>query len=186
MTTIAVKYIDTTKYKVTVQYDDMWREFSDYTDLYKIVQFRDSDFSSYESLDDYCTENGKLSPSVQAKLRAGIMFTIVYRRYSSADGGFYHLDGGIPTGEVNTSDVNGFIIFEDEYIKGTSYEQRKEYAKQYLKTYTEWCNGEVYFVNIETDTGLEVDSCGGFVGSESVDSYIKEIVGDAEYDIEYR
>lgn len=185
MTTIDVKYIDTTKYKVTVSYDDIWQDFSDYTDLYRIVQFRDNDFTNYESLEDYCTESGKLLPSVQAKLRAGKMFTIDYRRYSNADGGFYRLDGGIPTGEVDTQDVNGFIIFEDEYIKGISYNERKEYASQDLQKYTEWCNGETYYINIKTDTGLEVDSCGGFVGSDEVDSYIKEIINDAQYEIEY-
>lgn len=186
MTTIQVKYIDTTKYKVTVSYDDIWNDFGEFTDLYRIVQFRDNDFTSYESLEDYCTESGKLLPSVQAKLRAGKMFTLEYYRYSSTNGGFYRLDGGIPTGEVDTQDVNGFIIFEDEYIKGTSYATRKEYARQDLETYTEWCNGETYFVNIETDTGLEIDSCGGFIGSDSVDSYIKEIVGEAEHKIEYK
>lgn len=176
---VDVKYIDTTKYKVRIFQDDFYQDFEEFTDLFKVVQFRDRDFTNYGNLDEYCTENGKLLPSVQSKLRAGKMFTIDYRRYSSADGGKYYLDGSIPTGEVDSQDVNGFIIFNDEYIRGVSFEERKKYAREDLELYTQWANGEVYHVNIETANGDFVDSCGGFIGDDSVQGYIHEVIPDA-------
>lgn len=132
---------------------------------YEIVQFRDDDYTTYGDLDDYLTENGYLRPEIRAKLQAGKMFTIDYRSYSSTDGGYYHLDGGIPKeGSLDSRDINGFIVFEDAYIKGTKYDERRKYAEQDLKTYTEWANGEVYGWVVETPAGDHLDSCWGYIG----------------------
>lgn len=183
MKTIPVTYIDTTEYLVRVHQDidsESPAEWGNFT----IVQFRDNGYGNYGDLDEYLTENGKLTPAVRAKLRAGKMFTIDYRSYSGTDGGYYSLDGGIPTGEVDSRDVNGFIIFEDEYIKGTNYEQRKLYAGRDLETYTQWANGDVYWVEIVTKSGLEVDSIGGLYGTEGVKDFVTETLPDAKM-IEY-
>lgn len=184
-TQIPVKYIDTIDYRVLIHQDD-FPEGPDTWGNFTIVQFRDRDWSTYEELEssEYVTESGKLTPATRAKLRAGKMFTLDYRRYSSADGGYYRLDGGIPTGEVDSSDINGFIIFEDEYIKGTSYEERKKYAEQDLETYTQYCQGEVYWVKIVTASGREIDSLGGLYGDEGVKQFVAETIPDA-VSIEY-
>lgn len=182
MKTIPVKYIDTTKYIVRVEYDE-WSDSPAEWGTFTIVQFRDSDFSTYEELDssEYVTESGKLKPSVIAKLKAGKMFTISYQRYSSADGGQYRLDGSIPSGVVDSRDVNGFIIFDDSYVKGVSYDERKRYAQQDLNIYTQWANGEVYYATVETESGLEVDSCGGLIGDDDLTAFIQDTIGDAEH-----
>lgn len=177
MSNIAVKYIDTQKYKVKIHYDEFMSSWEDFTDLSTIIQFRDRDFTSYADLDDYLTENGKLTPAVQSKLRAGKMFTIDYARYSNTDGGFYRLDGAIPSGEVDSRDVNGFVILED--VDGMSYDQRRALAEATLKEYTDWANGNVYGVVIEDQSGNEIDSCWGFIGDEAVKSYINEMLPDA-------
>ena len=147
MQTINVKYIDTTKYKVRISEEeypvDGPHEWGNFT----IVQFKDRDWNSYTDIEEYCTENGKLLPSVQSKIRAGKIFSFTYNRYSSCDGGYYRY----PSNETNPENIDGFIIFEPEYIKGTTYEDRKRYAKQDLETYTQWANGEVYNVSIETE-----------------------------------
>lgn len=177
MGNIAIKYIDTRKYKVKVIQDDCFQDWEDHTDLATIVQFRDRDFTSYRDLDEYLTEGGKLTPAIQAKLRAGKMFTISYSRYSSADGGFYRLDGGIPKGEVDSSDVNGFIeLFE---VDGMSYEARRNLAELTLKDYTEWAQGNVYGVVIEDQSGNEIDACWGFIGDDSVQDHINMELADA-------
>jgi hypothetical protein len=178
MQAIAVNYIDTTSYKVTIATDD-WCDGPDTWGNYSIVQFRDNDFDTYADLDDYCTESGKLLPSVQAKLRGGKIFTINYSRYSNSDGGFYRLNGDIPTGKVDSRDVNGFIVFDDAYIKGISYNDRKQYAKGDLDEYTDWANGNVYSVTIESFKGREVDSYGGFIGDTAAQKFIAESLPDA-------
>jgi hypothetical protein len=186
MKTIDVKYVDTNKYVVKLHHDDFEDSPTEWG-MYSIVQFRDNDWTTYESLEDseYVTETMKLTPATQAKLRSGKMFIFDYYRYSSTDGGFYRFSGGVPVGEVDSQEVNGFISFSDEAVKGMSYEDRKQMAKDCLREYTSWANGEVYYVEIERDTGLPVDSCGGFIGSEAVDAYVKEIIGEAEYEEKY-
>ena len=133
---------------------------------FTIVQFRDNNYTTYKQLEysEFVTENDCLTPATLAKLRAGKMFTIDYRSYSNADGGYYYLDGGIPKGQVDSQDVNGFIIFNDDYIKGTSYDERRKYAEQDLATYTAWANGEVYGFTITTPDGEFIDSVGGYIG----------------------
>lgn len=136
---------------------DQWGNFT-------IVQFRDNDFDTYGDIEDYLTETGKLRPEYQAKLKAGKMFTIDYSRYSSTDGGFYRLNGGIPSGaDLDSQDINGFIVFDDAYVKNVSYAERRKYAEQDLKTYTQWANGEVYGYMLDGPDGV-IDSCGGFIG----------------------
>lgn len=178
MKTIAVNYIDTTKYRVKIHIDDMAMDWTDHTDMSTVVQFRDNDFTNYGDLEDYTTEAGKLTPAVQAKLRAGKMFTISYSRYSSADGGFYRLDGGIPTGEIDSRDVNGFVTLE--HVEGMTYDQRRELAIATLKEYTDYCQGNVYWIEIETVDGREIDTCSGFIGDDSVMGYVREMIPDAQ------
>lgn len=175
MQAIKVKYIDTTKYKVVIS-DDTWCDNNPTNwGNYTIVQFKDRDFNSYASIDDYCTENGKLLPSIQAKIKAGKIFTFDYSRYSNCDGGYYRY----PSNETDIDNIDGFIIFEDGYIKGTSYEERKKYATQDLEEYTQYCNGEVYNVSIETVSGIEVDECNCFIGDYAVMQFIADTLPDA-------
>lgn len=174
MSTITVKYIDTATYSVRVCVDDDLDSPATWGN-YTIVQFKDRDFNTYQSIDDYCTESGKLLPSVQAKIRAGKIFTFDYNRYSSCDGGYYRY----PSNETDADRIDGFIIFEDEYIKGTSYEERKRYATGDLAEYTQWANGEVYGVIITDATGEDIDSCWGFIGDLAVKQRIAEMIPDA-------
>lgn len=182
MITIPVRYIDTTKYKIALYNDDYAESPTDWGN-FTIVQFCDNDFGSYQDryANEFVTEGGKLTPAVQAKLRAGKMFTISYSRYSNADGGYYRLDGSITD---TIEGVDGFIIFDDGYIKNVSYADRRKYAEQDLRTYTHWAQGDVYWLKIETASGLEVDEIGGgLYGLADVKSAITDIIGDAEYDI---
>ena len=174
MQAINVKYVDTTKYKVVISNDD-WSGSPTTWGNYEILQFKDNDFSNYRSIDDYCTENGKLLPSVQAKIRAGKIFTFDYSRYSSCDGGYYRY----PASETNPENIDGFIIFEDAYIKGVSFEDRKRYAKQDLETYTNWANGEVYSISIVDNRGEFVDSCSGYYGDDGVQYGVIDMLPDA-------
>jgi hypothetical protein len=181
MRKIDVKYIDTRKYIVDISQDQWFEDGPDSWGNYKLVQFRDRDWSSYEDIDEYLTESGKLLPKYQAMLKSGKMFTIDYRRYSNTGGGFYHFDGAMKfTGEtIDSRVINGFIIFEDAYVKGISYEKRKDYAISDLGEYTDWANGEVYCAAIRTDTGIEIDQICGLIGRAAVDQYIKDVLPDA-------
>jgi len=152
------------------EYSDSPAEWGNFT----LVQFRDRDLVNFGDLDEYLTENGKLRPEWRAKLKSGKAFAFDYSRYSNTDGGFYRYPrSDVATGEIDTSDLNGLIMFEDEYVKGVSYEDRKAYAESDLKTYTQWANGEVYSVNISED-GETIDGCGGNIGD------LDDIIADAQ------
>lgn len=175
MKTITINYIDTMRYKVTISSDDYADSPTDWGN-YEVVQFWDEDKINHGNRDEYFTDKGYLLPSVSSKLRAGKMFTIDYRSYSGTDGGFYRLDGAI-TGDYGN--IDGFIIFNDDYIKNTSYDERKEYARQDLSEYTQWANGEVYSVTIEDVNGKLIDTCSGFIGDESVKQFIANTIPNA-------
>lgn len=174
MATININYIDTSYYTVKVMQDDMADSPATWGN-YELVQFSDRDEINYGNIEDYCTENGKLLPSIQAKIRAGKMFSFDYYSYSSTDGGYYKH----PSNETDIDKIDGFIIFNDSYIKNVSYDERQRYAKEYLEEYTLWANGETYGVVIEDSTGKEMANCWGFIGGKAVKQYIADELPDA-------
>lgn len=152
-------------YTLTVEYEQFADDPTNWGN-FTIVQFRDRDFTNYADIDEYLTESGKLLPEWRAKLRSGKAFAFTYNRYSNADGGFYRYPTNeVPTGEIDSRDLNGLIVFEDEYVKGISFDERKKYAEQDLATYTQYANGEVYNASIIEDaTGEYIDGSGDCYG----------------------
>ena len=133
------------------------------------------------NINDYLTESGKVLPSVQAKLKAGKMFWLDRYEHSGIS---YSLSGtGTMANDWDNSRNAGILEFSNDYIKNTSYEDRERYAREDIKQYSDWANGEVYNVTITTDTGLDINQCSGFIGYENAKSYITEVIGDAEYEI---
>lgn len=61
---IAVKYIDTGKYNIELFYDDVSHDDPREWGNYELVLFERRD-----DFEQYLTENGKLLPSLQAKLK---------------------------------------------------------------------------------------------------------------------
>lgn len=152
-------------YTLTVEYDQFADDPTNWGN-FTIVQFRDNDFTNYADIDEYLTEGGKLKPEYRAKLKSGKAFAFDYARYSNADGGFYrNPTSAVPYGEIDSRDLNGLIIFDDAYVKGIGYEERKRYAEQDLNTYTQYANGEVYSASITDDqTGEWIDGSGDCYG----------------------
>jgi hypothetical protein len=160
--------LETIEYKghtIDIYHDDVAQSPAEWGN-FTIVQFADNNKIAYQYKfgSDYVTSEGKLTPATQAKLRAGKMFPIRYRNYSSAGNSFYDL---IDLPE-DTDDIDGFIIFNDDYIKGTTYEERKQYAEGDLKTYTQWANGEVYtiWVTHPEHEGGDADTLSGMYGDD--------------------
>jgi len=179
---IPVKYIDTRQYIIEAHADDVSNDSPADWDNFEIVTFGRNRFITDCDPYEYYTDNGKLKPAYQAKVKAGKMFGIDIYEHSGVS--FTLHNEGMPN-DWDTSSNAGFIIFNDAYIKGTTFEQRQEYARQDLKTYTQWANGEVYGVRIKTDTGLVVEDW--LYGIYDVDDYAKDILGnDAEYEVIYK
>lgn len=69
--------------------------------------------------------------------------------------------------------VAGFIAIPLDFTNP------EDAARNILRDYTDWCNGEVYgvvLVEKEGDEWLETDSCFGYIGSEYTEATLKEMV----------
>lgn len=171
MTKIPVKYIDTTKYKVTV-HDDSDNESPNEWGCFEVKIFGCNDLNNAKR-EDFYDDNDNISIGLRTRLRFGTAFPVQVKHYSNADGGYYTV--------TDLEDADGFILFDTDYVRGESFERRREYAKGDLETYGQWCNGDIYYVTIETDYGKEIDAVGGLYGTEGINDFIKEVIGDAEY-----
>ena len=150
---------------VRIEYDDMADSPATWGS-YEIVTFN-CKLTTDEDADEYQTDNGKIKPEYQAKLRAGKMVPIEYREHGNST--YYALewrkDMTIESDGDYPGEIDGFIIFTDEYADNfPDYARRYEMARQDLETYSEWANGEVYGYTLTDADGNEVDSLWGMYG----------------------
>jgi hypothetical protein len=179
---IPVKYIDTRKYIATVMYDDMADDPTEWGD-FTIETFGNHNGISI-NVDDYSDDNGKLLQEYQDEVLSGKRFWLDRYEHRAIS---YSLTGGGIQCQFDTSNCCGFIVLDDERIKGDTYERRKEYALEYLDLYNNYINGNVYTVSIKTDTGIEIDDwCNGFYGSQAINTAIADVIGkDVDCEICY-
>lgn len=177
MKTIPITYVDTNKYIALVSYDDFdddptgWGQFN--------IEQYDRNKIHYTSSEEHYTEAGKLRPELQAKIRAGIAWPLEAYEHGNIR---YSLSGEGMQCRFDTSGNIGMLFLKD--VKGMSYKEREQMARECLREYNAYCNGEVYTVQIKRDTGYIVsDYCGGIT---DIDEYIKqELPAGAEYEVEY-
>lgn len=91
---------------------------------------------------------------------------------------YEHGDVVYRLGEAHGFDYsnNGFYIITDESAKevGTKPKDWKKQVEEELKTYTQWCNGEVYYFVLYDEDGEMVDSCGGFYNIDDIKEHLPE------------
>jgi hypothetical protein len=63
------------------------------------------------------------------------------------------------------------------------YQKRAECAASWLDTYTDWCNGHVYYYCVMDEEDC-IDSCGGFYGTDRLCEAIAESVGGKSWVLE--
>ncbi len=177
MKTIQVKYIDTNKYIANVTPDDFVDDPTDWG--YFTIEQYDRDKIHHVSVEDHYTEERKVLPGLQAKIRAGLAWPLGCYEHGGIT---YSLQGEGMQCRFDSTNNIGVLFLTD--AKGLSYEERERMARDCLKEYNAFCNGEVYTVQIQRDTGyIESDYCGGIT---DVDEYIKqELPEGAEYEVNY-
>lgn len=71
------------------------------------------------------------------------------------------LQGEVPECPFDSVWIAGILQLQEP--KDIPIHRRKEAARQFLKSYTDWCNGDVLYYQIEdAEDGLDVDGCGGY------------------------
>lgn len=70
---------------------------------------------------------------------------------------------------INARTLKAMKKRPDTTFQDNRREALLDYARNVCKTYTQWCNGEVYWYTIELD-GDDIDSCSDFYGSDHEES----------------
>lgn len=167
------------KYRVTVDYDSdnenpcSWGRF-------KVVSFNRNhvDYTAPDKLD---------TDDVRAKTNAGRAWLLDYYEHGQS---MWSLSNDNATIDDWDSVSGAGILFLEEEDDTSTKEQLTEQAREFLKTYTQWCNGQIYYYQLEKISGEccptckrqldneNIASCGGFYDDESmiesISSYLQK------------
>ncbi len=110
--------------------------------------------------------------AIQNKLRAGTAFVLGYYEHSLCQWALSGEQHNCPWDSVS---VAGVLIWEQpvKNLGPKTYKNRQEDARNFLRTYTDWCNGQCFYYCIETGNEV-VDSCGGYIGADDVTEAVRE------------
>jgi len=133
-------------------------------------------------------EDGRPTPKLQKKLDAGLAFILDYFEHGNC---LWSLARELPAGAQCPWDSvtgAGVVVWEyDENDLGAkTYEDRKKDARAFIDLFTMWCNGEVYYYDIQKPCGScgapdeDVDSCGGFIGADALFEALKEAIEEGQ------
>lgn len=125
------------------------------------------------------------------KLACGTAFLLSYYEHGNCQWALRGCGVSCPWDSV---DVAGVLIWSDKPRDlAKDFDTRRKSAESFLSEYTDWCNGACYYFSIteyddEGDEVRDVDSCGGFIGSDRVLDCIREALADVgeDDDIEVR
>lgn len=148
----------------------------DVGDLFRHVSFgrRHANFARPESVG--YNPDGTPSLGLRAKLRAGTAFECSYYEHGSC---VWSLRGEGPRCPFDSVSLAGILILSDEGAKSIrGLEARRAAAESWLRRYTSWCNGEVFFLQLQDENGECIDSVGGILGVDALESVAKEHFGD--------
>lgn len=118
-----------------------------------------------------------LSPlALRNKLRAGTAFWLDYYEHGLC---CWSLAGDGPQDQWDTARRAGLLIWEEpaKHLGSEhTYEGRRKQAESFLETYTDWCNGNTFWYQLEDELEAHVDSCGGFIGDEHLIDGLNEVL----------
>lgn len=107
-----------------------------------------------------------LNPGLRSKFRAGLAYFLSYYEHGNS---VWFLKGHHRPGIEYQWDgvrVAGLLVWEHS-PKELPRDKRAKDAEIFLETYTAWCNGDGYYYRVEDAAGEDIDSCGGFYGSDT-------------------
>ncbi len=175
--------------KLTLEHDEGTESPLEYGG-WRLVSFRRGSndvVSKYVKSVDACNEITFADVGLARKVATGTAFVLSCYEHSQVQWG---LQGEVHYCRWDTARIAGMLIWEDRpadlpyYRKDPkrTYTARAEYARDLLKSYTQWCNGDCYWYRLEdTEIGSE-DSCGGFIGQEYFVEAVREAVAGRKID----
>lgn len=114
------------------------------------------------------------------KLETGTAFLLDYYEHGNC---VWSRHGAGPQCRWDTSQGAGFLIWKgDRKYYPKTFEERAKWADSALEEYTSWCNGECYYFSLTTSAGVDVESCGGYIGSDHLLSCLRhDVLKEGDY-----
>ena len=124
-------------------------------------------------------KDGRPGLGLRRKLETGTAFILSYFEHGSCAWGLKRNTdaSGYPWScPWDSVRVAGLLVWEGKLkdLGAKTLEARTKDAACFVESYTSWCNGEGYYFSIEDEDGEHIDSCGGFLGSASVEYMVKD------------
>ena len=174
--------------RLTVERDEFADCPSEY-DGWKLYSFnrRHINYRDLDTLFEHVDADGTVFPrniGLSRMLNVGTAFIVSCYEHS---GSVWGLRGEVFQCQWDTAQLAGILIWEDKVdnlcpkpykdadaVKRAvlRYQDREEDARQFLKLYTQWVNGENYNVVVEDEDG-ETQSTGGYTGSDNLKAELK-------------
>jgi hypothetical protein len=149
---------------------------------WKLVSFNRRHLSHGDP-SQFFDEHDNLKIGIRRKLDVGLAFWLDYYEHGLCR---WSLSGSGPQCQWDTSSHAGILLWEHDpsEIGAKSYQDRAKDAKNFLEVYTDWANGNCYWVQLIHEDGMELDSCGGFIGKDHLVDAVKDMIGkDDEIDV---
>jgi hypothetical protein len=156
---------------LTIDYEEGAEHPLEYSD-WKVVPFE-----CYDDMEKYLktTLPEFKTIGLTNKYKAGTLFMLSRYEHSGVQWG---LKGEVHQCRFDTTHLAGLLIYEGKLRElPKEYKARKEIARDIMKRYTQWCNGEVYSFML-TDGDEQIDACCGWYDTdEMLDSIISSLEG---------
>lgn len=122
---------------------------------------------------DYFTSKGKIASKYNSKHRVGLFHVLSYYEHGGSE---WSLRGEGMQCQWDSVSVAGVLVWTGKPgdMGAKTNEEREKDARNFLKEYNEWANGNCYYYSLTTDDGEDVGGCGGIIGSD----YLAEIIGE--------
>lgn len=127
---------------------------------------------------------------LKEKFEAGLGYLLDYFEHGPGTGR-WSTHGTGPQCRWDNAQYAGVLLWEhpEDHIGGKTYDERLKDAQGFLESYNDWCNGNCYYYSIEKinycgSCGQEhdsedIDSCGGFIGSDHFAEEVSARLQDA-------
>ncbi len=154
------------KLKIEVEYDhDIDCPCEDGDGRWQVYSFN-SRHSRFKHPNEF--DNAK----IKRKLKAGLAFMLSYYEHGLCRWSLQGEGSTCPWDSVGTA---GIMVWEEpaRNLGAKTYEERAKDARRAIEEYTEWCNGECYYLSIKKDDSDEESHFSSHYGMDSVIDSIK-------------
>jgi hypothetical protein len=134
--------------------------------------------NNYEDSTKYVKtfDGGNVTPAnvgLARKLKVGLAFFLSYYEHGL---GCWSLIGEGNQDQWDTAYLAGILIWSGKPndIGAKSLEGRAKDARDFLRSYNFWANGQTYWFRLSIESGEVIESFGGLVGVEALSEFVGE------------